>query len=140
MALTDLIDLLAARDVTDDTCDLMSSATMVVLLKNTQEEMEALRQKQGLEYKQPQRPLGMGINISKIATNCVLEKVHPTIGVFADAHQFTLNAKGGCDMVQWILQIIMEAEHDMATGLNWMLATPLGIWNDRASERHWKPT
>ncbi len=41
-ALTDLIAALIARDVTDDTCDLISSAPLVILLKKTEEEMEAL--------------------------------------------------------------------------------------------------
>jgi len=34
--------------------------------------------------------------------------------VIAGAHQFAVNTKGGCDMVQWILHVIMEAEPDLA--------------------------
>jgi hypothetical protein len=113
-AFTDLIATLVAGDVTDDTCDLMSSATLVVLLKKTDEEMEALKLKQGPLYKQPQRPLGMGSTIPKIAGNCLLEKVQPAVGISAGAHKFASNAKGGCDMVQWILQVIMEAKSDLA--------------------------
>ena len=113
-AFTDLLGALVAGDVTDDTCDLLSSATLVVLLKKTDEEMAALKVKQGPLYKQPQRPLGMGSTIPKIAANCLLEKVQPAVGTSAGAHQFAVNAKGGCDMVQWILQVIMEAEPDLA--------------------------
>jgi hypothetical protein len=88
---------MAGGDVTDDTCDLMSSTTLVILLKKTEEEMEALRQKQGSNYRQPQRPLGLGSTIPKIAANCVIAKVQLAIGVSAGAHQFAVNAKGGCD-------------------------------------------
>ena len=113
-AFTDVIAALAAGDVTDDTCDLLSSATLVVLLKKTEEEMEALKLRKGQLYRQPQRPLGMGSTIPKIVANCILAKVQPDVGVSARAHQFAVNAKGGCNMIQWILQIIMEAEPDLA--------------------------
>jgi hypothetical protein len=39
-AFTDLIATLVAGDVTDNTCDLLSYATLVILLKQTEEEME----------------------------------------------------------------------------------------------------
>ena len=67
-AFTDIIGDLIAGDDTDATitCDLLSSATLVVLLKKTEEEMEALKQKQGPNYRQPQRPLGMGSTIPKL--------------------------------------------------------------------------
>ena len=46
VAITDLVGALAAGDVTDSTCDLMSSAaTLAVLLKKMEEEMEALKAK-----------------------------------------------------------------------------------------------
>ncbi len=82
-AFADIIASLAAGDVTDATCELMSSATLVILLEKTEEEMEALRLKQGPHYRQPQRPLGMGSTIPKFATNCVLEKIQPSVGVLA---------------------------------------------------------
>ncbi len=44
---TNLVGALAFRDVTDATCGLLSSATLVVLLKKTRAEMEALRAMQG---------------------------------------------------------------------------------------------
>ena len=43
VALSDIIGDLTTGDVTDATCDLLSSATLVVLLKKTEEEMEALK-------------------------------------------------------------------------------------------------
>ena len=36
------------------------------------------------------------------------------MGVSDGPHQIAVNAKGGCDMVQWILQVIMEAKPDLA--------------------------
>jgi hypothetical protein len=94
---------LAAGDVTNDTCDLLPFATMVVLLKKTEEDTEALRLKQGQQHQQPQRPMGMGSNIPKIAANCIMDKVQSAVGVSAGAHKFDVDAKGGCDMVHWIL-------------------------------------
>ena len=55
----------------------------------------------------------MGSTIPKIAANCVIAKVQLAIGVAAGAHQFAVNAKGGCDQIHWPLQIIMEAEPDL---------------------------
>ena len=36
------------------------------------------------------------------------------MGDSVGAHHFDVNAKRGCDMIQWILKIIMEAEPDLA--------------------------
>ena len=46
-AFTDVIAALTDGDVTDDTCDLLYSATLVVLLKKTEEEMAALKLRHG---------------------------------------------------------------------------------------------
>ena len=113
-ALTDPIGAPDSGDVSDATCDLLSSATLVVLLKKTDAEMEALKENQGAEYRHPQRPLGIGSAIPKRATCCVLEIIEAAIGVTTGAHRFAVSTKGGCDMVQWILQVIMEAEPDLA--------------------------
>ena len=76
--------------------------------------MEALRRKQCHAYRHPQRPLGIGGTISKIAASCVLETVQPADGAAASAHKFVVNNKGGCDMMQRILQAIMETEPGLA--------------------------
>ena len=93
-AFTDLVAALVAGDVTENTCDLLSSATLVILLKKIGEETEALKLKRGQHYHPPQWPLGMGSTIPKIAVNCVMAKVQPTMGVLSGAHQFTINAEG----------------------------------------------
>ena len=82
----EVITALDDGDVTDDTCDLMSFANLVVLLKKVEEELEALNRKQGQAYRQPHRPLGMGNTIAKIAASCVLAKVQRAVGVSAGAH------------------------------------------------------
>ena len=97
---TDMVAVLAASDGTDNTSDLLSSTTLVVLLKKLEAEMEALRRKQGPAYRETQRPLGMGSTVPKIAANCVLEKMQPAVGATSGAHHFAVNTKGGCDMVQ----------------------------------------
>ena len=88
---TAFIMALTAGDVTDDTGDLLPSATLVVLFKKTEAEMEALRQKQSQAYRQPHRPLEMGNTILKIAASYVLAKVQPSVGVSAGAHNFVVN-------------------------------------------------
>jgi len=113
-AFTGIIAALAIGDVTDDKCDLLSSATLVILLKKTKEEMEALKQKHGQHYRQSQRPLRMGNTIPKITANCILAKAQLTVGASAGAHKFVVNAKGGCGMIQWILHVIMGVEPDLA--------------------------
>jgi hypothetical protein len=104
---------LAACDVRDATCDLLSSTTLVVIFKKTEAEITALREQHGDAYKQPQWLLGMGTVISKMAANCVLGIVQPTVGMTTRARQSSVNAKGGCDMFQWLLQVISEAELDL---------------------------
>ena len=113
-ALTNMIGALAAGDVTDATCDLLSSTTLVALFKKSDAEIEALKEKKGAEYRQPQRPLGMGSAIPKLAANCVLKFIEPAIEMIAGADQFAVNTKGGYVTEQWILQVIMEAEPDLA--------------------------
>ena len=113
-AITDFVGALAAEDVTDATCDLLSSARLVILLKKIKEEMAAMRAAQGEAYLQSQRPLGMGGTLTKLAVTYILGIVEAVVGVAAWPHQFGVNAKGGCDMVQWVLQIIMKALPDLA--------------------------
>jgi hypothetical protein len=97
---TTITSALAAGDVTDRTCDIVSSATLVILLEKTEDEMEEMKRKQGPNYTQPQRPPGMGSTITKVAANCILARVEPTVAASTRAHQFAVNAKGGCNMIK----------------------------------------
>ena len=81
-----MVATMVAGDVTNATCDLLTSAALVILLKKTEAEMEALIARQGSAYMQPHRSLDMGSAIPKLDASCVLDIVQPTIGVAAGAN------------------------------------------------------
>jgi hypothetical protein len=56
----------------------------------------------------------MGGTLTKLDVVCVLGVVDDAFGVATCPHQFAVMAKGGCGMVQLVLQIIMEADPDLA--------------------------
>ncbi len=56
----------------------------------------------------------MGGALTKLIAACVLGIVDDVVGVAAGPRQFTVNVKGGCDMERWVLQIVMEADPDLA--------------------------
>ena len=99
VALTDLVGAMTSGDVTAATCDLLSSATLAILLKNTEIEMASMRAVMGEAYIHHQRPLGMGGTLTKLAAVCVLGVVDAIVGVATCPHRFAMNAKGGCYMV-----------------------------------------
>ncbi len=49
--------------------NLLSSATLVILLKKDAETMEEMKRVLGNAYVQPHRPLGMGSSLVKLASN-----------------------------------------------------------------------
>ncbi len=77
---------LATGDVTDSTCDLLSSATIVILLKKIEEKMAAMRASLGEAYLQPHRSLGMGGTLTKLAAVCVLGVMENVVGVATGPH------------------------------------------------------
>ena len=93
----------------------------------------------GEAYLQPQRPMGMGGTLTKLAAMCVMGFVESDIGVAADPHQIAVNAKGGCDMVQWVLKIIMELIH-IWRGRHLTPSTRLAIWSAHVSVQLYWPT
>ena len=78
----------------------ISSATLVVLLKKDAETMAAMKQAQGPTYLQPQRPLGMGSTFLKLTSNCALHLIRGAMGPAVGPAQFSVETKGGCDLVQ----------------------------------------
>jgi hypothetical protein len=52
--------------------DILSSTTLIILLKKDTATMEALKAAQGEAYLQPRRPIGMGTALAKLACNCAL--------------------------------------------------------------------
>ena len=60
--------------------DLLSSATMVILLKKDVKTMAKMKLSQGAAYLQPQRPLGMGSTVVKVASNYALLLLKSSLG------------------------------------------------------------
>ncbi len=99
-ALASLATSIIQGDVSDKISHLLSSVTLVVLLKKDAETMDAMKQAQGLAYLHPQRPLGMGSTFVKLASNCALHLIRGAMGLAVGPTQFSVETKGGCDLVQ----------------------------------------
>jgi hypothetical protein len=108
-ALATLATSIIQGDVSDKISQLLSSTTFVVLLKKDAETMAAMKQAQGLAYLQPQRPLNMGSTFVKLASNCALHLIRGSMGPAVGPAQFSVETKGGCDLVQWALQMALES-------------------------------
>ena len=67
-------------NASDKIADLLSSATLVILLKKDEETMDVMKKALGDVYIQPQRPLGMGSTIVKIASKCTLIPLYMSLG------------------------------------------------------------
>jgi len=86
-------------DVSDKIADLLSYATLVILLKKDAETMVAMKADLGHAYVQPERPLGMGSTLVKIASNYALLMLRGSLGVVVVPSQFSVETKGGCDFI-----------------------------------------
>jgi hypothetical protein len=95
---------LVKGEVSNKIADLMSSTTMVVLLKTNLEAMAKLKWIKGEAYLHPQRPLGMGSTLVKVASNCVLSLLKGNMGPTIGQAQFFVEIKGGCNQVQWAIE------------------------------------
>jgi hypothetical protein len=103
-----VLTAIVAGDVPQKTVDILSSATLIVLLKKDAATMESLKQQQGEAYRQPQRPIEMGTTLVKPACNCALTMVKEAMGPVVGPSQFAVETKGGCALLQWALQMAME--------------------------------
>ena len=101
-ALAALATSIIHGDVSDKIAHLLSSATLVVLLKDA-EIMAAMKEDQGHAYLKPQRPLGLGSTFVKLASNCALHLIRGAMGPAVGPAQFSVETKGGCDLVMWVL-------------------------------------
>jgi hypothetical protein len=97
-------------DVPQKTADILSSTTLIVLLKKDAEQMQDLKDKQGEAYLQPQRSIGMGTALVKLACNCALTMFKDAMGTALGPSQFAVETKGGCALLQWALQMAMEVK------------------------------
>jgi len=125
--------------VTDATFDLLSSANLDIILKKTEAEMAVMHAALGEACLQPHRPLGMGGTLTKLAAVCVMGVMEVVAGVAAGFHQFEVNAKGGCLMVQWVLQNIMEIDPDLVRARRDAI-NALAIWSAHVSVHLCWPT
>ena len=71
-AMARMLTAVVTWDVPQKTADILSSATLIILLKKDTATMEALKAAQGEAYLQPRRPIGMGTALAKLACNCAL--------------------------------------------------------------------
>ena len=71
-ALASFMTTVIKEDVSKKIANLLSSTTLVILLKKDAETMTAMNEALGTNYFQPQRPLGMCSSLVKIASNCAL--------------------------------------------------------------------
>ena len=101
-------------DVCKKIADLLSSVTLVILLKKDAETMVAIKKALGADYVQPQRSLGMDSILVKIASNCALTMLRGSLGVDVGPSQFSFETKGDSDLLQWALQMAMESNRSMA--------------------------
>jgi hypothetical protein len=68
-ALARMLTAVVTGDVPPKTADILSSAILIILLKKDTASMEALKLVQGEAYLQPQRPIGMGTAVARLACN-----------------------------------------------------------------------
>ena len=101
-------------DVPKKTMDILSLATLIILLKNNAKAMAELKLKQGAAYLQSQRPIGMGTALVKTTCNCALLMVRDAMGPDVGPSQFAVKTKGDCALLQWTLQMGMEAKPSLA--------------------------
>ena len=102
-ALARVMTVVYTADVASKTADILSSATLVILLKKNAEAMEQMKQRLGPTYVQPQRPIGIGMAIAKVTCNCALLLVKAAMGPAVRPSQFAVETKGGCALSQWAI-------------------------------------
>jgi len=102
-ALARMLTAVVTRDVPQKTTDFLSSSTLIILLKKDAASMEALKLAEGEAYMQPQRSIGMGTTVAKLACNCALQVAKEAMGPSVGPTQFAVETKGGCALLQWAL-------------------------------------
>jgi hypothetical protein len=114
VALARVLTAIIQGDVSQKTANILSSSTLIVLLKKDADQMQALKDALGDAYLQPQRPIGMGTALVKLACNCALTLVKEALGPAVGPGQFAVETKGGCALLQWAIQMAMEGKPHLA--------------------------
>jgi hypothetical protein len=89
-------DVVYSGDVLGKTADVLSSATLIILLKKDAPAMEEVKARLGPAYVKPQRPIGMGTAIAKVACNCALLLVKEAMFQRLAPHSSQWKQRGGC--------------------------------------------
>jgi hypothetical protein len=113
-ALAALMTGVYTADVPTKMADILSFATLVVLLKKDATTMEEMKERLGPAYVQPQRPIGMEMAIGKVACNYALLLVKEATGPAVSPKQFPVETKGGCALLQWAIQMALEMKPNLA--------------------------
>jgi hypothetical protein len=82
-------------DVSNKIAVLLSSATLVIILKKDAKTMAAMKEELGVAYVQPHRSLGMGSTLVKNASNCALLMFRGSLGADVGPSLFPVEIKGG---------------------------------------------
>ncbi len=90
-------------DVSNKIANLLSLATLVIVLKKDAATMAAMKQSHGEAYSQPQRSMGIGSTIVKVASNYALLSLRDKLGSAVVPSQFSVETKDGSDQDQWAM-------------------------------------
>jgi hypothetical protein len=96
-ALATFTSNIATGDFPATTADYLASATLVALLKRSEEDIQALRELLGQVFVLPIRPLAMACGFVKLACYCVLSSIKDDIADVTGPCQFVVGCKGGCE-------------------------------------------
>ena len=94
MALATFISNIATGDVPVTTADYLASATLVALLKKSEDDIHALRELLRPDFVLPIRPLAMACVFVKLACNCVLSGIMDDIAAVTGPCHFAVGCKG----------------------------------------------
>ena len=122
MAMTTFISNVANGDVPATTGDYLASATLVALLKKSEEDIHALRELLGPNFVLSIRSMAMACVFVMLACNFVLSGIKDDIAKVTGPGQFMVGCKGRCESLQWVLHVAMEADltfaHTVMDALN----------------------
>jgi hypothetical protein len=100
MALAAFISNIATGGVPATTADYLETATLVALLKKSEEDIHVLRELLGPDFVLPIRPMAIACVFVKLACNCVISGIKDDIANVTGPGQIAVGCKGGCKSLQ----------------------------------------
>jgi hypothetical protein len=113
-ALATFTSNITTSDFLATTADYLASATLVAMLKKSEEDIHILRKLLGPYFVLPIRPLAMAYVFVKLAVNWVLSGIKDDIAKVTGPGQFAVGCKKGCKSLQWTLPVAMEVDLEFA--------------------------